>query len=503
MEETTKQVSKKQISSNMIANIVSYSANLLVAFILTPFLINNLGKDIYSFYPMANTIVSYMSVLMNSMNSMASRFVTVSLVQKKDEEANRYFSSTLAANVIMSLCLLIPMLIIVVFLDKLMKVPINAVASIKLLFALIFSSSLINIAAAVFGIATFAKNRIDLRSVRELITAVLKLVLFYVFYKYMTPSIIYVGIVTLIVAIVNIIFQYNYTKYLLPEVKISWMNISWIHIKELLSSSCWNAINTFGNILLAGMSLILGNILFGAMEGGSFSIVNTVPQFINGCVCMLIGIFYPVITYKYAQEDKIGLMKEINISQNIVGALGCAIMSIFTALAVEFFTLWTPTENANFLSILSFATIFPHFIIACMWTLTNLNIVMNKVKIPAIYTLVNGVANVLISIIVWKLFKPSIIVLPIISGILQCIWIGIFIPLYVSKNLKVKRTQFYGPLIRNLICSSLTIVIVSHLKHFFVLNSWFKLISFGMITGMGSLIVFIFVVFGGKNNRNC
>ena len=51
-------IGKKQVAINMVANIVSYSANILISFVLTPFLINTLGKETYSFYPIANTIVS-------------------------------------------------------------------------------------------------------------------------------------------------------------------------------------------------------------------------------------------------------------------------------------------------------------------------------------------------------------------------------------------------------------------------------------------------------------
>ena len=489
-------VSNRQISINMVANIVSYSANIIISFILTPFLINTLGKETYSFYPIANTIVGYMSVLTNAMNSMASRFVTVSLVQDKKEDANKYFSSTLAANLILSAFLLIPMTIVVAFLDSFMEVPINSVAAIKGLFALVFSAAIVNITASVFGIATFAKNRIDLRSLRELVTAIFRLLLFFVFYKFLTPSIIYVGIVTLAVAAVNIVFQYCYTRVLLPEIKLNRRYISSSHTKELLGSSCWNAVNTFGNTLLAGMSMILANIFYGATASGSYSIVNTVPQFINGVIVMLVGVFYPVITYKYAQNDKAGLVQEIKRAQNLIGLFGCAVISVFSALATEFFALWTPRENAAFLSQISFLTIIPHFIITCMWSLTNLNVVMNKVKIPAIYTLCSGVANILIAYLTYKLWHPGLVSLPIISSFLQVLWVGAFIPQYACRNLEVKWYTFYPALIKALLCSTVVMILISLIKKYFVLNSWVKFIIFGGCSGLLALLLFGIIMIG-------
>ncbi|MBR2529072.1 MAG: oligosaccharide flippase family protein [Blautia sp.] len=497
-KDFNKNISRKQMAINMAANIVSYSANIIISFILTPFLINTLGKETYSFYPIANTIVSYLSVLTNAMNSMASRFVTVSIVKEEDEEANKYFSSTFAANLILSGLLLIPMALIVILLDRFMEVPVNSEAAIKALFVLVFSSALINISSSVFGIATFAKNRIDLRSLRELVTAVLRLLLFFLLYRFLPPSIVYVGIVALAVATVNILFQIFYTRTLLPDIRLSVANISLSHTKELFKASIWNAINTFGNTLLAGLSMVLANVFYGASASGSYSIVNTVPQFINGVIVMLVGIFYPVITYRYAASDKSGMIKEIKTAQSVIGILGCSIITVFSALASEFFSIWTPGENGNYLSFLSLITIIPHLIICCMWSLTNLNVVMNKVKIPALYTLFSGMMNLLLSYLVYRIWSPGLISLPIISSSLQVIWIGIFIPLYACRNLKVNKTTFYPVLIKALTCSVISFAIIAAGKKGFVLNSWLRLISFGGLCGIVVLCFMALVVFGPK-----
>ena len=485
----------------MIANVTSYSTNIIISFVLTPFLINTLGKETYSFYPIANTIVSYMSVLSNAMNSMASRFVTISLVQNKNESANNYFSSTLAANVILSMFLLIPMLLIVFFLEQIMDVPINSKAAIKGLFVLVFSSAIINVSSSVFGIATFAKNRIELRSLSEFVSAVLRLVLFFVLYKFLSPSIVYVGIVCLIVAVVNIVFQFFFTKKLLPEISLKKECVSLKHTKELLGASCWNAINTFGNILLAGMSMILANIFYGAKASGMYSIVNVVPQFICGVIVMLVGIFYPVITYKYAANDKQGLVEEIKNSQTIIGIVGCSVITVFSALAEEFFFLWTPGENSRYLSLISLVTIFPHLIICCMWSLTNLNVVMNKVKIPALVTLLCGVLNIIIAFAIYRTWSPGLMSLPIISSLLQVVWIGVFIPIYATKNLEIKRLTFYKVLFKSLICSIVVFYVILNLKMFCIFDSWKDLFFWGFWAELFGLSVFSLALMGPQKMK--
>ena len=177
------QIGNKRLIINLSANIVSYSTNILIAFVLTPYLINTLGKETYSFYPIANNFVAYMCILTNALNSMSSRFVMVSYVKGHMEDVKKFISSVLFSNMIMAMLLLIPMVFIVIFINKIMDVPINIIASVRILFAFVFSSLLINILSSVFGVATFVKNRIDLRSIMQLAAGILKILMFYILFK--------------------------------------------------------------------------------------------------------------------------------------------------------------------------------------------------------------------------------------------------------------------------------------------------------------------------------
>ncbi len=496
--EVEAKIGSKQIAINMIANVVSYSANILITFILTPFLIDKLGKEIYSFYPIANTIISYLSVLMNALNTMSSRFVTVAIAEKNRDDENRYMSSALAANIIMALILVVPMVILILVFDKFMDVPVNALSSIRVLFALVFSSVIVNVISAVFGVATFAKNRIDLRSLRELVTAVLKLALVFLFYYFFETSLIYIGIATLICAIVNVIIQRKYTKMLLPEVVISMSNVSKAYIKKLFCASAWNAINSFGCILLVGSVVIISNILYGVSESGIYSIVNTVPHFINGIILVLASVFYPVIMQRYVKGDKEALVNEVNRAQNFTGFFGCATIAVFSAFSESFFSLWTPGENAEYLSRLSIVVIVPHIVISCAWSLTNLNIAMNKIKIPALFLCGAGIVNVALDFIAKYVFGAGVDDIVLISTIIQIIWIGVFIPLYASYNLKIKPVRLFIPIIKGACCSVAVYLISVFFKSFIDIDSWFEFILFGGLFGACALVVFATVMIGPR-----
>ncbi len=490
----------KRLIINMASNIVSYSSTLIISFVLTPYLINTLGKEAYSFYPLANNFVSYMTILANALNAMASRYITMALTKNEYDKANRYFSSILFSNIIMAGILLIPMLGIVVFIDKILVVPINLLGSVRVLFSFSFATMLVNIITSVFGVATFSRNRIDLRSLRELVISVVRVLLFVLLFTVFNPTIVFVGLVAFIVALINFAFQSFYTKKLLPEIHIDVKQYDFNYVKEVLFSGIWNSVNSLGNMLLVSTSLILVNKFYGANAGGEYSIVQTVPNFVNGIISMLTGVFYPLIMIKYAQSDISGMIAEIKKSQRIVGLFATSVIGVFIGLSYEFFSLWTPGQDYNQLVLLSTITIMPHCIIGCIWSLSNVNIAMNKIKIPALYMLGSGVANIVISVILYVAFKPGLFTIPLISSLIQIIWVGVFMPLYATKQLGVAWYTFYPTIFRGIGACMCAVLISNVARKNVSIDSWISLFGTGVLVG-GFVLILNSAIILDKNSR--
>jgi O-antigen/teichoic acid export membrane protein len=480
---------KKQLALNILANIISYGIGIAISFILTPILINKLGRDAYSFYPLSTTITNTMTIVTTSLNSMASRFIAISLHKNDEKNANSYFASTLFTDFILSIILLAIMSVFIICITYILNIPINLVASVRVLFIFTFSSMLVNVMSTVFGVATFARNRIDLRSYREIAASLIRLGLFIIFFLVLPPSLVYIGIITLVVAAFNLIIQLFFTRKLLPEIKLSRKNISKQHIKNLFSSSVWVMLNSLGNTLLVSSTLFLLNRLYGTTESSVVSISLTIPSFMGGIISMLVGVYFPLITKKIADNDIEGLKKETETVQLVVGSVGCAIIAVFTWLSSVFFALWVPSENSSLLSLLSIINLVPYLSTACFWVCTSVNTAMNKVKIPAIATVSFGLLNILIQLI-FGLLKINYISLPIICSTVQFLWTGIFMPVYLSKTLKTKWYYFFPPFLKLLGITVFVYGLIFALSEFIFINSWFKFILFGGTFGLMTLIIF-------------
>jgi O-antigen/teichoic acid export membrane protein len=486
---------KTEIAINLAAKVVSYGTTLLLSFFLTPYLIEKLGSEAYSFYPIANNFTSYMSVITIALNSMASRFITIALTRGEQEKANKYFVSILFGNIIMSAILLIPMVAIVVFLDCILDIPVELVTQVKLLFTLVFISMLVNLLTNVFGVATFAKNKLYLTSISDVIVGIFRVVLYLVLFLLFEPTIVYVGVVALAVAVLTVAFQYVYTKKLLPEMVIGRNNFDWKAIKEVLSSGVWNSINQIGTVLLSTVGLMMCNSLYGASEGGIYSVALTIPTFMNGIVNMLSSVFLPMLTIKYARGNRKEVLDHVSMTQNVIGVIDNVPIAVFMAVGVNFFQLWTPSVDPYRVQIYSILAIGYLLVTSVSWPLSNLNTVMNRVKIPAIVMVATGIANVLLILATYYFTDWGPYTIPLGQMILFILNRGFFVTTYTAKSMGEKWYTFYAPIVRNLIGTGLIYGLSYVVNSFVNPITWISLgiecVVLGIVgLGINCLIVF-------------
>lgn len=486
---------KVQTAINLTAKFISYGTTLLISFFLTPYLVEKLGAEAYSFYPIANNFISYMSVVSVALNSMASRFITVALTRKENKKANVYFVSILYGNLILSAVLLVPMIIIIVFLDKILNIPIDLIVSVKILFILVFISMLVNLLTNVFGVAVFAKNRLYLSSILEIIVGIIRVLLYLVLFLLFKPTIVYVGIVSLGTVVFTVIFQYVFTKKLLPEIVIKYKYFSWDGIKEILSSGIWNSVNQIGVVLLSTVGLMMCNNLYGAYEGGNYSVALTIPTFINGIVSMLSSVFLPMLTIKYAKGNKKEVIEHVYMTQNIIGVIINVFIAIFMAVGINFFKLWMPSIDPYKVQRLSILAISYLLVTSVSWPLSNLNTVMNRVKIPAIVMVVTGLLNIVVILLMYYLTDLGVYSIPLGQMILFILNRAIFVVIYTAKSMGEKWYIFYPAIIHNLIGAGIIYIVSYFLNNIVNPKSWITLGSECAILACAGFIINCLIVF--------
>ena len=127
---------------NFISNLCAFFLTYSISFFLSPFIVETLGSEAYGFVSLATNFTNYISLVTVALNSLAGRFVSVSLFNKEYDKANQYYSSVIAANGIITGVLVVPCAVFILFLERFLDVPTALLTDVKILFALSSAVSL-------------------------------------------------------------------------------------------------------------------------------------------------------------------------------------------------------------------------------------------------------------------------------------------------------------------------------------------------------------------------
>lgn len=488
--------SSKRVAFNMVCNTTAHFLSAVIAFVITPFLIARIGLEAYGFYPISSEVVAFFGLFTGIVNSTASRYVTVEDARGNHVDANKYFSTVFFTNLLLCGILLIPMGLFVAFVDRILSVPTGFAGELRVFFALILASVLVNALSSAFGSAYMISNRIDLRSGQELIAVLLKAaVLFGLLGGGFSSSIVSVGIAILVSSVAGAIIQFLMCRRLAPELSLSIRRVSRAHARRVLTSGVWYTFDRFGAFLMTGALLLVCNVVFEADGVGLYSVALTASRFLCGVLFVLAGVFLPITAKRFARGEDELLRRGIVRNQKITGYLAAVGVAVGIGFCDEFFTLWL-AERDPVLRLLTVLSILPAVAVACALPIVDLGMVMNRMRRLSLLFAASGLFT-LAAIIFIACFTPAgVIGVAVASCASQMVWYAVLVPLFAGRILKTGAWQFYLPVLRCLAACALSVGLIFTVKAVAPVDDWTTLIVIGAVSAIVSLSVSFLCVFG-------
>lgn len=494
---------KKRLFVNLIASILAFVIQMGINFFLSPYLVEKLGNEAYGFVSLANNFVSYASILTVALNSMASRFISVESNKGNFDKANEYYSSVFIADIILSIGIALVSGILIYNLEHIINITPDLQADVKLTFALVFVNFVISILSTVFTVATFVKNRVDIASIRNIFSYILRVIILLGLFIAFRPRIYYIAIASIICSIYLLIANMKITKKIASEFKIKFSNFKISAIKTIILSGIWNSINNFSRVLLTGLDLLISNLFIGGNEMGILSIAKTIPTAIESLLATIGGAFTPHFTILYSQNKIEELIEEVKFSIKLLSLMMTVPLAGFIIFGTDFYHLWLPSKSMEEIlkiQILSVLTLAPYILSAYIFTLISIDTATNQLKRPVICSLIMSIVTVITEII---LLQTTNLGLYAIAGASSFYWVFkilIFNPINAAYNLKIKWNTFYPPFIRAIVCLCIIMIIFYFGSTFIIINSWFDLLAVGIGFGIIGYIL-NFIILLNKNEK--
>ena len=493
----------KQMSVNLITQLISFALNLGISFFLTPYVIEFIGKDVYGFVSLASNFTSYVSAFTVALNGMLSRYVTIAFSKKDYESAGKYFSSVLIANAVIMIVLLPVSIFFVANLGEFINLATGFEADIKILFALVFFSFILNLPGSCYNSATYAANRLDLSNISNMLGSILRIAVIIIMLLMLEPHVWYVGLGSLVSTVFIIILNMYYKRKLMPQVNISFKLFEWKAVRELLSVGIWNSINQMTQLLLTGLDLIIANLFISVTSMNMLSYAKMIPTQMLVLISTVAATFAPAMTIAYANKSKADFVRETNFAIKLCGFL-CSVPTIgLVVFGKDFFGLWLQAlsiEEINLVATLSILTILPNIFSVYIYPLYTVNTVTTKLKIPVLVSAVMGFSNI---IIVFALIQTTNLGIYAVAGVSSILALGrilIFVPIYAAYSIKVSYITFYKPLVRGIISSGVMLLVFMVIHKVFIIDNW---ISFFTVCGISAILgyVIVFMIIFSKDEK--
>ncbi len=488
----------KKTIVNLICSMLVLCTNLLIGFWLSPFIVERVGVEANGFVSLASNFVTYATLIVTAINSMAARFITLEYIRKDYKKANLYYNSVFWGNLIIVAVLIVPAVLIIARFEHMFDVPADLVTDVKILFSFIFLNFFLTTGFPNWDCGTYITNRLDRTYIANVISSVLRCVFLVVVLNFVSIKIYVVGIAATIMTVLNLVVAGYNTHKLTPELRVKLIPSKWIcswkAIKELVGAGIWGSISNVGNMLLSGLDLLICNMYIGATAMGVLSISKMIPNYIQQLSVSIRGAFAPELMINYAKDDKDAVIQDLNRAMKLTSIITVIPIAIVVVLGDRFFSLWVPSQDAILLQKLTVLAILGYMFTSGTQILYNVFSTVNKVKSNAIAMLISGVASSAVTVLLILTTDYDIYAVAGVSTLVNLIRNMAFTLPVTAKYLGYKWNVFYKQVITTILCSVILIALGYAGRLILPSGSWLALVISAGVIGVMGLVINVFVI---------
>lgn len=406
-----------------------------------PFFISNLGIAAYGLIPLMTSITGYVAIVVQSLNTAVSRFLTVDLHKEDYVAANKTFSTSFFG-LSAAILLMIPMILIVArFIPSLFHVPAGQERDAIILFLGVCAAFLIRSWAGNFTVQLFAYNRLDLQNLVNLVNLVVQIGLIFVSFSLFGPDLALVGGSYFIGAVLASVTSIILAQHVCPYLSLSIRSFDRTKLKDLYGMGGWVVINNVGALLFLQIDLIVVNLLFGASTSGKYAIALQWAILLRSFAGVLSGALTPIIFSFYANEKTEALVRITKSSIKLMGFAVALPIGLICGFAPQIISIWVGSEFINIAPLMIILTAHLSINLAVL-PLFSINVAFNRMRVQGIAAILMGGANTILAIILSFLPGWGYYGVAVAGAIILTMKNAFFTPWYATKVLGIEAHTF-------------------------------------------------------------
>lgn len=470
------QVSARTFVRNLAANWVGLAAEIVVAFVLTPFILGRLGLAAYGVWGVFNSLIGYLGLVDLGVRGSLGRFVNYHLARQEPAAAREVVATTLAFLSAMAGLALLCALVLGAGFERLFpKTPAELAADALLLLPLMACGLWLSFVTAVLRTVVAAFDRFDLLNVVGLAVLALRAggtVLA------LSAGYGLTGLVTVNVAAnaVGTLAHYALARRLWAELKLRPQDVRWSRFREI-----WRfGLVSFGSRTASTLAVQAGPIIAMSVLGpkavGIYSVATTLIQNCQRLVEQIGNTLYPTIMKLGGTGDLAAMRSTFLFYSRLVLVVGGLLYFGVIVFGEAFIALWLGAEVVDagrVAAILAAAELAAVFSSTGTLTLFSLG----RLRVQLTIAMAHAVSIVLLCLLMTAGLGLGLDGLAFGVLIPSALFIGIAYPLVTARSIQLDAgPYFFGTASRLAVVAIVAVAGFETSKSVFGVEGWGQLV---------------------------
>ena len=485
---------KPSLKINAMSNWASLGVNILIGLFLTPYIIKNLGKQGYGMWILVGSFIGYYGLLNLGVGSAITRYIARYTAQKEANKLNEVASTSLVMFCVTGAIAIFLSFVFSGIIADFFEVSLVDRPDFIRLIRIVGIATGISFPCGVLGACISAREHFVALNIITILRSILRSLLVVVFIK-SGLGVVGVGLAPLIATSFTLLFTILLFYKYASDIKLS---INFANLKSLKVLLMYGGVTTI--IAIADILRInIDSFVIGKFVSLDAVGVYGVAALIIGYLVRIIGSANSVLNPRFSSLDGLNDKAKIEVllmrSLKVSSFLGFSLVLMTISFGPKFILLWAGSEYSEAIPVLTVLCVSYAFALVQNPGIPLL-FALNKHKYYALFTVIEGFLNILISIIL--VFKYSILGVALGTMISMLVIKILVMPYYIARTINVPIMRYISCILPYAIISSIIFVILrwSNFTEYSLNLTIFKYV---MILLFSCLVIVLLMLTGLKN----
>lgn len=481
-------MSSTAVMRNVIANFAQFSLRFLIGIWFTRFLIQSIGTELYGMVPLAWNLTQYFALITLVVNAPAGRYLIIEISRGDINAANKIFNTVFWGISGLSLVLLLVAIIVSWSFPFVFKVPLGHEIDVRFIFLAVSGAFVLTTFSNPLSLSTYVTNKLYLQSLNDSLQLLIRVGIAFSFIVFFSWGLGAVSLGIWLAAVIGLFITIAFWRHLTPALKIKSPNINIPMLKDITGMGGWMLVNQIGALLFLHTELFVVNFLYGADATGRYGALLLFPTTLRSIAQMISSTLTPPIMDRYAKGDIEGVIRLVCRATRLLGLLIALPLGLICGFSVPLLKIWLGSEFVDLSLILIVLT--AHLCVnISVLPLFTLQVMAKKVKVPGLITLVMGIINILLAVILgMPKLGIGLLGIAMAGAIVLTIKNAIFTPLYGAHIINKNKMFFFPSMAAGITGFLVLVASIFIILKLFEITSIFQLLTAFIAVSLGYLV---------------